>query len=117
MDISLVMVTTDSTDPKPLAEWWAEQLGAAITQDFDGFFQIVEGGSLPVRLAFQKVDEVAPGKNRIHLDLDSADPEADVEGLVAAGAALVGWRGEEGFRWATLTDPQGNEFCIGSNEH
>lgn len=117
MSLSLAMVTTDSTDPKPLAEWWAEQLGAQITQDFDGWFYIIEGGRAPLRLAFQKVEETTAGKNRLHLDLGADDPDAEVNRLVEAGASLVGWRGEEGFRWATLTDPQGNEFCVASNQH
>ena len=32
--------------------------------------------------------------------------------LLDAGATLVARRGEEHFRWVTLADPQGNEFCV-----
>ena len=32
------------------------------------------------RLAFQKVDDPTPGKNRVHIDFTAADLEAEVSG-------------------------------------
>lgn len=112
MALTLGMITTDSTDPAPLAAWWAGQFGAEVDDPYGGEFVFVRGGSLPVALAFQKVDDPTPGKNRLHLDLAASDPAAEVERLVAAGATMVGRRGEEGFSWVTLKDPAGNEFCV-----
>ncbi|WP_131106270.1 VOC family protein [Ornithinimicrobium sufpigmenti] len=112
MALTLGMVTTDTTDARALASWWAEQTGAEVHDSYDGGFVMLIGGTLPVRLAFQKVDEVSPGKNRLHLDLTAPDLDAEVERLVAAGAGVVARRGGEDFRWVTLTDPQGNEFCV-----
>ena len=63
-------------------------------------------------MAFQKVDDPTPGKNRIHVDLMADDLDAEVDRLVEAGAGLVERRGDESFRWVTLTDPDGNEFCV-----
>jgi predicted enzyme related to lactoylglutathione lyase len=60
----------------------------------------------------QKVDDATPGKNRLHLDLSATDLDAEVDRLVEAGATLVGHRGDESFRWVTLADPHGNEFCV-----
>lgn len=117
MALTIAMVTLDSTDPKPLAEWWAKQTGAEVIMDMDGWFQVVAGADLPVRLGFQKVDEVSPGKNKLHLDLASDDPDAEVERFVAAGATLLGERGQDAFTWTTLADPQGNEFCISAADH
>lgn len=117
MSLSLAMVTVDSTDPAPLALWWAEQTDASIAQNFDDWFLVLAGGGLPMRLAFQKVDEVTPGKNKLHLDLSATDPDAEVERLVAAGATLVAEHGDEGFAWTTLADPQGNQFCVSSTDH
>jgi hypothetical protein len=107
------MITVDTTDPEPLATWWAEQTGAAVAETNGGWFVIVRGGDLPVWLGFQKVEEPTPGKNRVHVDL-VADTEldAEVDRLVAAGASLVGRRGDESFQWVTLADPAGNEFCV-----
>ena len=66
------------------------------------------------RILFEKVPEAKTVKNRVHLDLRprSADPEQQITELLAKGATLL-WRGSEGpATWATLADPEGNEFCV-----
>ena len=110
MTLTLGMVTCDTTDPVRIGTWWAEQTGGTIADPFGGTFVLVHGG--PVLLAFQLVDDPTPGKNRLHLDLNADDLDAEVERLQAAGATLVGDRGDESFRWVTLADPDGNEFCV-----
>ncbi|SDC88244.1 VOC family protein [Nocardioides lianchengensis] len=114
MTLSLGMINFDSTDPGPLASWWAEQTGGEVADPFGGTFFLVRGGDLPLVLAFQLVGDPTPGKNRLHLDLAAPDLDAEVARLTAAGATLVGDRGDENFRWVTLADPQGNEFCVSS---
>ena len=58
-------------------------------------------------------DKVA--KNRIHLDVRGApgsDPEATRASLEGRGATFL-WAGQQGpHRWITMTDPEGNEFCV-----
>ena len=110
MTLSIATVTVDTTDPASLARWWADQLGGEVNDPFDGFFLIVSGG--PVQMAFGKVDDPTPGKNRIHVDLFADDLDAEVDRLLTAGAGLVERRGDESFRWVTMTDPDGNEFCV-----
>ena len=112
MTLSLGMITVDTTDAESLARWWAERLGATVQATNDGWFVVLEGGGLPTLLAFQKVEDPTPGKNRIHLDLGTEDLEAEAEALVAAGATLIARREESGFAWITLADPDGNQFCI-----
>ncbi|HYH34220.1 MAG TPA: VOC family protein [Nocardioides sp.] len=113
MTLDLGMITIDTTDAESLAGWWATQTGATVTETNGGWFVMVRGGSLPVQLAFQKVEDPTPGKNRVHLDLTSeGDLEVEVERLLAAGAGLVERRGDDSFRWVTLTDPDGNQFCV-----
>jgi predicted enzyme related to lactoylglutathione lyase len=114
MTLTLGMITFDSSDAGPLASWWAEQTGATVADPFGGSFFLVRGGTLPAGLAFQLVEDPTPGKNRIHLDLSAPDLDAEVARLTAAGATLVAGRGDESFRWVTLADPQGNEFCVSS---
>ena len=77
---------------------------------------MLKGGSLPVLLAFQKVEDPTPGKNRVHLDLVTQDLETEVDRLVSVGATIVGRRGDESFRWVTLADPQGNQFCVAGQD-
>ncbi len=112
MTLTLGMITMDTTDAMSLAAWWAEQTGAAVGETNDGYYVMVSGGGLPALLAFQKVDDPTPGKNRVHLDLTAADLDGEVDRLLAAGATLVERRGDESFRWVTLADPDGNQFCV-----
>ncbi|MBD3913974.1 VOC family protein [Nocardioides hwasunensis] len=116
MTLSIGMITIDTPAATPLATWWAERFGAAVVQDFGGEFVILGGGGLPVLLGFQQVEDATPGKNRIHLDLAASDLDGAVDELVAAGAGLVERRGDDTFRWVTLTDPDGNLFCV-SGQH
>jgi len=69
-------------------------------------------GSIGPRLMFLQVPEPKVSKNRVHLDLGAADLEVEVARVLALGAGLVGHRKEYGITWSTLTDPEGNEFCI-----
>ncbi|WP_232680033.1 VOC family protein [Nocardioides sp. R-C-SC26] len=115
MTLTLGMITTNALDASALAAWWARQFDASPVFDAEGEFVIIAGGTLPVNLGFQKVAEPTPGHNRLHLDLGAPDMDAAVEQLVAAGAQVVGTRGESGLVWVTLTDPEGNEFCVTSS--
>lgn len=70
------------------------------------------GGPL---LAFQQVEDPTPGKNRLHLDLGAPDLDAEVERLTGAGASVVAQREMGDFRWVTMADPDGNEFCVANH--
>lgn len=135
-------VTQDSTDPHPLADWWAETLGWEVEPTDEAFIRrmIAEGyaseeedtkihnGALVwkagaairhpdgrgPRVLFQFVPEAKSGKNRMHLDVRVGDEDvaAVVEKLTARGARFL-HRGQQGpLAWVTLADPQGNEFCV-----
>ena len=53
-------------------------------------------------------------KNRMHLDVHvgPARLASEVERAVALGAKVLYERNERGGHWVTLTDPEGNEFCL-----
>jgi hypothetical protein len=113
MTVSIASITFDSADPEPLARWWAERFDADIAVNMDGHFLIVAGGSLTVQLAFQRVEDPTPGKNKLHLDLHTGgDLDAEVARWTDAGATSLGRRNAGDFGWVTLTDPDGNQFCI-----
>ncbi len=66
------------------------------------------------RILFQAVPEPKTVKNRAHLDL-LVGPEAhdaEVERLVALGAAVVSVHDGDDGRWTLLADPEGNEFDV-----
>ncbi|MEQ7006439.1 VOC family protein [Actinopolymorpha sp. B17G11] len=56
-----------------------------------------------------KVDE---HKERMHLDLETDDVEAEVQRLEALGATRWDHQQERGFNFWVLRDPWGNEFCV-----
>lgn len=60
------------------------------------------------RLFFQLVPEARTVKNRVHLDLQAADADADADLLTRLGARVLARHQD----WITLADPEGNEFCI-----
>jgi predicted enzyme related to lactoylglutathione lyase len=132
-------VTQDSVDPHALAEWWAETLGWEVETSDEAFIRrmISEGHASQAdtrtykgvlvwkdgaairheggpRVHFQLVPEKKAAKNRMHLDLRIGDDDVDavVGKLVARGATFL-QNGRQGpHTWATLADPEGNEFCV-----
>ncbi|MFF4955351.1 VOC family protein [Streptomyces chattanoogensis] len=108
-------ITIDCTDPYRLAQFWAEVLDGSLAEDDhpgDPEALVTAAGS---GLLFIAVPEKKDGKNRLHLDLQPQDRsrEEEVERLLALGAVLVAdHRRPDGTGWATLADPEGNEFCV-----
>lgn len=114
LTIGLGLVTTDSADPGPLAQWWATFLGGQVVEEHDGWFYVV---TTPVAtLGFQKVSEPTPGKNRLHLDLGVEGGQEAVEEavrrVVSSGGSLVADRRDAGTSWIVVADPDGNQFCL-----
>jgi hypothetical protein len=67
-----------------------------------------------LRILFQLVPEPKAVKNRAHLDIrvDPDDMKDRVDALVARGARVL-HTGQQGpHTWTTLSDPEGNEFCV-----
>jgi predicted enzyme related to lactoylglutathione lyase len=66
-------------------------------------------------ILFINVPDEKVVKNRLHFDLRPVDRsrEAEVARLVQLGATEVAdFRRPDGSGWITLTDPEGNEFCV-----
>ena len=114
--LAIGMVTTDCADPKALATFWAAALGTSVSGDYGEFVMLAPPPAGGPVLGFQRVPEERAGKNRLHLDLvaPTGGRQAEVARLVELGAAVLGERGgdAEGLVWTTLTDPEGNEFCV-----
>lgn len=62
----------------------------------------------PAALGTVLVQQIEEGTSRIHLDIESDDPGAEVDRLLAAGAVEVA-RIED---WVVLRDPGGLLFCV-----
>jgi hypothetical protein len=72
------------------------------------------GDPAPRRLLFVRVLEPKAVKNRVHLDLNVGRERIDdeVARLTALGATERYQVDEPGAFHTTLTDPEGNEFCV-----
>jgi len=115
-------IVVDADNPAKLARFWAQvaegyadraydeaeiaRLAAlGLTPDTDPVV-MVDGPGPP--LCFHLRGGPRPFRNRIHLDLSSADRTAEVERVMALGATF--WRSEQNY--TTLRDIEGNPFCI-----
>jgi hypothetical protein len=65
-----------------------------------------------IRILLQKTSDAKASKERMHLDLEADDVEAEVSRLEALGAARRDHQAERGFEFWVLRDPWGNEFCV-----
>ena len=104
----------DCADPVVLAQFWAPALRYTYVGAVENYAMLVpEHGSGP-KLLLQKVSEPKTGKNRMHLDIETPEVDAEVERLVGLGASRVGAddHHEHGNRWVVMADPEGNEFCV-----
>jgi hypothetical protein len=134
-------VVVDCAAPHELADWWAEALGWQVeAQDAAFIRRMIDAGYATddettthkgalvwktgaainspdpnrPRVLFQEVPEGKTVKNRMHLDLrvGAERREAEVARLVAAGAKELHRASQGPHEWATLADPEGNEFCV-----
>jgi predicted enzyme related to lactoylglutathione lyase len=111
----LAHITVDCEHAESLASFWAQVLGWEVAPGASEEFASVGGANRPAdtpNWLFFKVPEGKTAKNRMHVDLRTNDLTAEVERLLELGATVVHEKSESGTRWFTLTDPEGNEFCV-----
>lgn len=117
---SLSAVTFDCADALRLAEFWAAALRWDVGPGATAAFASVGGPNRPngaPALLFFAVDEPKVAKNRNHVDLHTSDLDSELARLVDLGAAVLWDKHEYNTRWYTLTDPEGNEFCLVQDDH
>ena len=110
-----VFIVLDAVDVEKVAAFWAEALRYRRVDRLEQYVVLVpqEGDSGSVFLV-QGVPEAKRSKNRMHLDLHVADPEDEAARLVGLGATRTGECTLGEIAWITMTDPEGNEFDIGT---
>lgn len=104
----------DCQDPTALAEFWAGALDYATVGDASAYVMLLPNGRPGPKLLLQQVPEPKTTKNRMHVDIDAVDIEAEAARLEALGALRVQPEQlhEHGTSWILMTDPVGNEFCV-----
>ncbi len=111
MSVTWFSLDVDSADPPTLARWWAEVLGYEVVWEEDAYVAIAaDNGTLP-GMIFNRIDAPKNAKNRLHVDLNPEDQNAEVTRLEGLGATRVDiGQGEK--PWVVMADPEGNEFCV-----
>lgn len=119
-------VTVDCRHAAALARFWAEALdgyavrpyddeeiarlaGLGLTPDTDPTVMVDGPGP---SLCFQEVPEDKLTKNRVHLDIETSDRDAEVDRLSRLGAARVTTFDTH----VLMQDPEGNEFCVSAKQ-
>ena len=108
-------IVLDTADLERAADFWTAVLGYRREGSAsDNYLSLVPANGTGVELLLQHTDDVKRDKNRLHLDLRTADLDAEVARVVACGATVltVDPITEHGWRWHVLADPDANEFCI-----
>ncbi len=116
MSLEWEQVVVAAGDPVALGRWWSEALGWVVVHDDPVEFEIQPDPDRMPGILFLANDDAKTGKNRLHLDLRPDDQSAEVERLIAMGAAPVDV-GQGEVPWVVLADPEGNEFCVLGARH
>jgi hypothetical protein len=120
MSLQLANIAFDCADPQKVAAFWSAALDRPIDPDPTEFFASIGAADrATTSFFFAKVPEGKTAKNRCHVDLHTEDRpsvQSEVDRLTVLGATVIRSPKEEfGVYWATLRDPEGNEFCIGAD--
>jgi predicted enzyme related to lactoylglutathione lyase len=106
-------VIIDAADTERVAAFWSALLGQAI-EGRKGPYVWLGRGDREVGLGVQRADGPGTGKSRVHFDVSVPD-------VVAAKAMIesLGGRRAEGYEdggFLVMSDPEGNLFCVVTND-
>lgn len=107
--------TIDVDDLDKAVEFWSAALGA-VTEPGGStsrhIYRKLRLANADIRILLQRTDDVKASKNRMHLDLETDDMQAEIRRLEALGASRWDHQTERGFDFWVMRDPWGNEFCV-----
>jgi hypothetical protein len=101
-------LVVDCRDSLAQAQWWTGVVGGTVGRGKRAYWVEGAAGFPWPRWGFNPVEEPKTVKNRMHWDVDMADPEPAA--LVEAGAVVLR-EPDDDIHWWVMADPEGNEFC------
>ncbi|MGI5121943.1 VOC family protein [Marinactinospora thermotolerans] len=117
----LQAVALDCSDPRRLAEFYAELLGGQIVADPEDPAWVEVHGFEGTPLAFQRVRDYRPPEwpgqqtpQQVHLDFEVDDIEAAEKRVLELGATVLE-RADQvrpEANWRVYADPAGHPFCL-----
>jgi hypothetical protein len=105
----------DCSDLDKATEFWASALDATEEPVAPQSRHVYRQLRLPdseIRILLQHTDDEKASKERMHLDIETDDVEAEVKRLEELGATRWDHQQARGFEFWVLRDPWGNEFCV-----
>jgi len=105
-------IMLDCNNLETMVEFWGTILEIKEKNRFPGYVWMTRVSRGGPALAFQQVSAKKAVKNRLHLDLSTADPEALIEHVEELGGSRLHDHDIAGFHWTVCADPEGNEFCV-----
>lgn len=106
-------VMFDTLDPAQIAEFWMALLDVEVRHEDDDYIFLDRQRPGGVSLAFQRVPDPTPGKNKLHVDGSCDDLDEMRERIESLGGRHVDTHHAVGFVWGVFADPDGNLFCLG----
>jgi catechol 2,3-dioxygenase-like lactoylglutathione lyase family enzyme len=106
-------VVIDCNDFDTMSAFWQEALCYVHRDRPEPDWVVLrDPDSANVNVSLQQVPEKRVGKNRLHLDLYTDDPAAEIERLLGIGATRHPRTPGPDEDFVVLEDPEGNLFCI-----
>ena len=111
----LCHIVIDVADLDHGVTFWSAALNADEEPVADGSHHVYRRLRLAdstIRVLLQHTPDGKAGKERMHLDLETDDVEAEACRLVALGATRWDHQQARGYDFWVLRDPWDNEFCV-----
>lgn len=113
MSLRLGTFVIDVNDMKRASAFWSAALDYEATEASDRWTTLSPRKGSGVLVGLQITSDPKREINRVHLDLDADDVQAEVRRLEGLGAKRADWPYYvEGARYVVMLDPDGNEFCV-----
>ncbi len=105
----------DCDDLDRATRFWSAALDAIeepVNEESRAVYRRLRLPDSEVRILLQRTDDRKISKERMHLDIETDDVEAEVRRLEELGAVRWDHQQERGYDYWVLRDPWGNEFCV-----
>ena len=115
----LCQFVIDCGDLDRAVAFWSAALDATeepVSEHFRPIYRRLRLPDAEIRVLLQRTDDPKVAKERMHLDLETDDVEAEVQRLEALGATRWDHQVEHGYDFWVMHDPWGNELCVAQPE-
>jgi hypothetical protein len=108
-------LVVDVSDLDDGVSFWCAALGAvddALPEQSRPIYRRLRLPDSRIAILLQRTSDEKVSKERMHLDLEADDVDAEVKRLEGLGATRWDHQQERGFDFWVMRDPWANEFCV-----